>query len=410
MSGTVVVIGAGPYGLSTAAHLRARGLSVRVFGSPMASWAENMPSGMLLKSPPSASSLSAPVPGFTLAAYCRQAGEAELGEHDQVPVELFVRYGLWFGEQLVPDVEDVRVSVVDRQHDGFPLKLSSGEELRAGAVVVASGLTGFAYLPDSLASAAPDGPSPAGRISHSCQHTDLGRFAGRRVVVVGAGQSALESAALLHEAGASVRILTRAAGVKFGAPPAAGPHWQPDTPVGRAWSLYGVVRYAAAFRFLPAATRLRLVRRVLGPCGAWWLRGRVDGQVPVLAGHRILGAAPEAAEGGGIGLYTVGPDGRTHTIEADHVLAATGYRVHLEALDFLSPEVRAGLARTGGFPRLDRGFCSSVPGLYFTGLPAAATFGPVLRFVCGTAFASPRLAGAVSAAGSHGDVRAVLGG
>jgi cation diffusion facilitator CzcD-associated flavoprotein CzcO len=391
----VVVIGAGPYGLSTAAHLRSRGLSVRIFGSPMASWAENMPAGMLLKSPPSASSLSAPEAGFTLDAYCRAAGEGVLGEHDQVPIELFVRYGHWFMEQLVPEVEDVRVRTVDRQPDGgFRLKLSSGEELIAPAVVVASGLTGFTHVPRALAQAVTDGPSALDPVSHTSHHTDLTGFKGRRVLVVGGGQSAQENAALLHEAGAEVRLLVRGDALKFGAPPTPGPHWQPDTPLGRSWRLYGFVNHAAAFRHLPAAARLRLVKEVLGPCGAWWLRPRVEHRVPVLAVRRITKAV---VGDNGVEVSAVDRNGASYQVETDHVMAGTGYRVHLEALDFLSPELRADLRRTGGFPHLDAGLSSSVPGLHFTGLPAAGTFGPVLRFVCGTRFASPRLAAAVAA-------------
>jgi thioredoxin reductase len=389
MSTTVVVIGAGPYGLSTAAHLTARGLHVRVFGSPMASWAENMPAGMLLKSPPSASMLSAPEPGFTLDDYCRQTGEDRLTGHDQVPVEMFVRYGRWFTEQLVPEVENVRVLGVDRQADGFHLKLASGEELRATAVVVASGMDGFAYVPEQLAALVPER-----LVSHSSQHADLAKFAGQDVVVVGAGQSAQESAALLHESGARVQLLARAQRLVFGAGPTPGPHWQPDTPLGRSWALYGVVHQAAAFRFLPVATRLRLVQRVLGPFGSWWLKPRLDGVIPVHLGQYITGAR---RDGEGVTLTTQDGDGRTHTIETGHVLAATGYRVQLDALDFVGPELRAELTRTAGYPRLDAGLQSSVPGLYFTGIQAAATFGPLLRFTCGTEFAAPRLAAALAA-------------
>ena len=47
----VAVIGAGPYGLSVAAHLREQSLKVIVFGRPMSFWDRNMPVGMLLRSP-----------------------------------------------------------------------------------------------------------------------------------------------------------------------------------------------------------------------------------------------------------------------------------------------------------------------------------------------------------------------
>ncbi|ANP52683.1 thioredoxin reductase [Streptomyces griseochromogenes] len=388
----IVVIGAGPYGLSTAAHLKARGLPVRVFGSPMASWAENMPAGMLLKSPPSASMLSAPEAGFTLDAYCREAGEPRLTGHDPVPVEMFVRYGRWFAERLVPEVANVRVLGVDRQTDGFHLKLSSGEEPRARAVVVASGMDGFAYVPEALAPLVPEG-----LVSHSSHHGDLAKFAGRDVVVVGAGQSAQESAALLAEAGAQVRLLARTRRLVFGTAPSPPPHWQPDTPLGRSWGLYAVVHQARFFRFLPAPTRLRLVKRVLGPFGSWWLKPRLDG-VPVHLGETVTGAE---RKGDGVRLVTRGADGTIRTIETAHVLAATGYRVQLDALDFLAPRLRSGLARTGGFPALDTGFQSSVPGLYFTGITSAATFGPLMRFTCGTRFAAPRLSAALTAGLRH---------
>ncbi|MGH3815325.1 MAG: NAD(P)-binding domain-containing protein, partial [Pseudonocardiaceae bacterium] len=330
----------------------------------------------------------------TLQDFCDAAGEQRLQTDRQVvPIDTFIRYGMWFKQRLVPDVEQVRVAAVDSRDGGLHLKLDSGEQLRARAVIVATGLIGFAHLPAELAAAVPGGPATTGVISHSSQHADLGRFAGREVVVVGAGQSALESAALLHEAGASVRILVRGRGASFGDPPTAGRHWQPDTPLGRAWSLYAVSRYAAAVRYLPVRTRLYLVRNVLGPKGAWWLKDRVAGHIPVLAGQRITGSR---IEGRKAVLTILSQDGLRSELSADHVLAATGYRVDLEALGYLGSELRATLARTEGAPRLDASFQSSVPGLYFTGLPSAATFGPVLRFVCGTEFASPRVAAAVA--------------
>lgn len=387
----VAVIGAGPFGLSTAAHLRARGIPVRVFGEPMVSWRAHMPEGMLLKSTPAASNIDAPQPGHNLVDYCDAAGIRRLvTDEDIVPVETFVAYGEWFRQKLVPDLERVRVVSVDRRGSGgFELKLDSGELFTARAVVVATGLSGLAHLPPELASAAPDGPTPTGPVSHSSQLHDLSRFSGKELIVVGAGQSALETAALAAEAGAQVRVVARGKGsVAFGAPPWAQPRLRPESPFGRAWSLWALSYYPHPYRHLPPQARHFLVRRVLGPLGAWWLRERFEGKVQVSEVSRIV----RSGSAGGHPALTVRTlDGRVEELSADHVVAATGYRVDLAAMDFLGHELRTELAVSRGTPKLGAGFRSSVPGLYFTGLPAAASYGPVMRFVCGTEFASPRL-------------------
>ncbi|MFD0311041.1 NAD(P)-binding domain-containing protein [Streptomyces sp. NPDC127119] len=389
----VAVIGAGPFGLSTAAHLRARGIPVRVFGEPMVSWRANMPEGMLLKSTPAASNIDAPQPGHDLVDYCDAAGVPRLvTDEDIIPVETFVAYGEWFRQRLVPELEQVRVVSVDRRGDlrGFELKLDSGEVFTARAVVVATGLSGLAHLPRELAVAAPDGPTPTGPVSHSSQLHDLSRFAGRELIVVGAGQSALETAALAAETGAQVRVVARGKGsVDFGAPPWQQPLLRPESPFGRAWSLWALTYYPHPYRHLPPGIRHFLVRSVLGPLGAWWLRDRFEGKVRVSEVARILRASGETAGRPALTVRTLG--GRVEELSADHIVAATGYHVDLAAMDFLGHELRTRLAVSRGTPRLGAGFSSSVPGLYFTGLPAAASYGPVMRFVCGTEFASPRL-------------------
>ncbi|MCT9107979.1 FAD-dependent oxidoreductase [Streptomyces mirabilis] len=388
----VAVIGAGPFGLSTAAHLRARGIPVRVFGEPMVSWRDHMPEGMLLKSTPVASSLDAPQPGHTIANYCDAAGIRRLvTDEDIIPVETFIAYGEWFQQKLVPELERVRVVSVDRRgSEGFELKLDSGESFTARAVVVATGLSGLAHLPPELDGAAADGPTPTGPVSHSSQHHDLTRFSGKELIVVGAGQSALETAALAAEAGAQVRVVSRGRGrVAFGAPPWKQPKLRPESPFGRAWSLWALSYYPHPYRYLPGEARHYLVRRVLGPLGAWWLRDRFEGKVEVSEVSGIVRA--DVSDGRPVlSVQTLG--GRAEELAADHVIAATGYRVDIAAMDFLGHELRTALAVSRGTPKLGAGYCSSVPGLYFTGLPAAASYGPVMRFVCGTEFASPRLA------------------
>ena len=414
MTGPAVIIGAGPYGLSAAAHLRARGVPVRVFGEVMASWRRNMPAGMFLKSTPAASNLAAPAPGYGLADFCAATGRQPLTGTQIVPRELFIRYGEWFQRQLVPDVEALRVCRLEQAEGGFRLMLSDGQEVAAGSVVLASGLNGFAHVPPELAAAAaPLGLSPDGLVSHSSQHHDLSVFAGREVAVIGAGQSALESAALLNESGASVRVLVRGQ-PRFGLPPKpprtglAGMLPEPNSPLGPTWRIYPFSHAPFMFRYLPAETRLMLGRRVLGPLGAWWLRERVDGKLPVLPGHRVTGAR---AEGGKIVLTMASGAGRRE-LAVDHVIAATGYRVDLGRLGFLAPELRDQVRCVAGWPHLTGSFESSVAGLFFVSLTAAETFGPVMRFVCGAGFAARRVTRAVAARTREtkgGNVGAYLG-
>ncbi|MEY9968260.1 cation diffusion facilitator CzcD-associated flavoprotein CzcO [Streptacidiphilus sp. MAP12-16] len=405
---TFVVVGAGPYGLATAAHLVDRGVPVRVFGGVMDSWHSRMPSGMYLKSTPEASDLSAPRPGSTLADFCRIEGVEPLDQLHPIPVELFVRYGEWFQRRLLPEVEPERVVRVEAagQDSRFRVTLEGGEEFDAAGVVVASGLVGAAHVPQRLLELVEKGPDPDGPLSHSSQHAGFAAFAGRRVAVVGAGQSALESAALLAESGALVTVLVRGPRVLWGSPPpAARPRplraVKPDSPLGEGWSHVTVSRLPGQVRRLPPATRLWLMRRVLGPSGAWWLKDRVDGQVPIATGRRIKAVELSGGEvvlsldspvAAATRSAAAGPFNRTLVV--DHVLAATGYRVDVDRLDWLEPDLRHRVRRVpgSGSPELDPWFRSSVPGLSFTGLAAAPTFGPLMRFVAGTGFAASRLA------------------
>ncbi|MFJ1751316.1 FAD-dependent oxidoreductase [Kitasatospora sp. NPDC088134] len=383
----VAVVGAGPYGLAVAAHLRARGVPVRVLGVPMESWRERMPPGMFLKSTPAASTIAAPRPGHTFADFRRDRGEAAVDDRYAIPVEEFVRYGEWFQRRCVPEVERAQVAEVGRDAGGLRVRLADGTAFGAGAVVLASGFPPYAWVPPVLREL-----HARGLVSHSSAFGDPAAFAGRRVAVVGAGQSALEGAALLREAGADPVVIVRRPQVPFGTPPPDGAARpaparlrSPVSALGPGWPLLAISRGPAAFRLLPDRTRAHLVRTVLGPAGAWWLRGRFEGRVPVLAGRELTGA--EAVDGG-VRLRLAGA---AEPVEAEHVLAATGYRVDVARLELLDPALRRALRTHGGAPRLSAGFESSVPGLYFAGLAAADTFGPVMRFVCGTGFAARRL-------------------
>ena len=383
----VIVIGAGPNGLSVAAHLSALGIERRVFGRTIDSWRSNMPAGMFLKSEPYGSDICSPGSGYLLRDYCRAAGEEYHNRVVPVSVERFIQYGSWFAEQLVPDVEDLEVTSVSRKHDGFEVQTSDGQTLKSSRVVVSTGIIPFAYVPPELRSL------PADLVSHTSAHSDLGRFKDKEVLVIGAGQSALETAALLNESSAQPRLVMRQDWGVFWLDPNP---WSPTRleqlrrPVVRlceGWFCWRYERLADLFRYLPNSSRLNRGLKVLGPAGAWWLRDRVDGKVPIVLGQSIVGAE---ARGDRVRLLLKGPEGPT-SLEADHVIAGTGYRLNLERLGFLDLSVRRNLRMVGEAPALGRGLESSIPGLFFTGALAAPSFGPGMRFVSGTHVAIPRL-------------------
>ncbi|MFI9326721.1 FAD-dependent oxidoreductase [Kitasatospora sp. NPDC052868] len=390
----VAVVGAGPYGLATAAHLKARGAALRVFGEPMDGWRAHMPAGMFLKSTPRASSISDPAERHRLADFRRWRGLPPINDRYPVPISEFIDYGEWFQQSCVPEVEHSAVRHIGYDRGVFRLRLDTGEEVASRAAVLATGLQPYAHVPAELAAV-----REAGLASHPAEHADLGVFAGRRVAVIGAGQSALESAALLHEAGADTTLLARTDRLLFGSPPEAGLPGarplparvrHPGSDLGPGWNLLSYCRAPWAFRHLPDDVRAQRVRTVLGPAGAWWLRERVEGSgVLLLTGHTV----ESARENGGSVRLRI--RGRTGELEVDHVLAATGYRVDVERLDVLDRGLRRAVRTAQGAPRLSNGFESSVPGLYFTGLAAANSFGPVLRFVCGTGFAARRVSAAL---------------
>jgi FAD-dependent urate hydroxylase len=385
----VGIIGAGPYGLSLAAHLRAAGVDHRVFGEPMRLWRSHMPTGMFLKSQGFASNLSTPEADHTLEAFCRDHGYPYVPYGVPVSRETFVAYGDWFQRAQVPELDAVLVDRVNADSNGrYVLLLADGRTVSARKVVIAVGVQHFAHTPEVLADLPPQ------LQSHASVHSDLSRFSGRDVVVVGAGQSALESAALLHEAGAAVRILGRGDRLQWnGQPLPPNRPWrarlrEPEVDLGSGWATWFYSSHAPLFRYLPSRQRLYRARTALGPAGAHWLKPRIEGRIPVHLRHEIIDAQPT---GEGVRLVARIPDASAAELHAEHVIAATGYRADIGRITFLDPAVRTQIRTVGRTPHVGRNFESSVRGLYFVGPAVAPTFGPVMRFVCGTAFASQQL-------------------
>jgi lysine/ornithine N-monooxygenase len=373
----VLVIGAGPYGLSISAHLRALGTVHAVVGAPMDAYRVHSPAGMFLKSEPYASSFASPRPGYDIGTFCKSHGYDDYVDRIiPVAVERFVEYADWYTAQFVPDVREDLVTQVTPAGGGFRVDFAGSESVTAGQVVIATGVRPYRYIPDELSGL------PADLVSHTIDHHRLDRFSGRRVVVLGAGQSALETAALLHEQGAEVRIVAREPEIAWNARlkhvSRLGQIRQPRTNLCEGWvcKFYAT---PAAFRLLPPELRALKGRTAVGPSGAWWLRQRVDGVVETLTGHRVQKADPSGA---GVRLFLDGP--KETVLDADHVIAGTGFRLDIARLPFLPSDLRAEISTFQDYPVVSRIGESSVRNLYFAGAPTAANIGPSVRFIGGT--------------------------
>jgi len=380
----VAIIGAGPYGLAAAAHFRAVNVSVRVFGEAMSFWRRNMPTGMKLRSPWIATHIAEPLGRCRLDDYFDEIG---LPLPELLPVENFIDYGTWFQQRVAPGLDTRTVVRVAPRDGGFRIVLEDGENIFARRVVMATGLLHHEHRPAQF-----DG-LPRGLVSHSCEHTDSTRFRGRRVAVIGRGQSACESAALLHEAGADVEIICRGhlvwnadpgtrSALRKGLRSFLGKALIPPSQVGP-FPFNWLVEAPALIRYLSAGARDRLNEHCLHPTAILWLRPRLQ-DVPLHEGTRILVAR---RDGDGIALTLDGCSRRV-----DHVLLATGYRINVDKMLILDPQLRSRIVRHGGYPALSAGFESSVAGLHFIGASAVASFGPLLRFIAGAGFAARRVA------------------
>lgn len=385
----VVIVGAGPYGLSVAAHLAAIGVRFRIFGTPMQTWREQMPHGMLLKSDGFASNLSDPGSTFTLKHYCDQQGIAY--DHTRIPVSLdtFISYGIEFQKRFVPRLEDCQVVEISQEQDGYRVILDNNQVVYAEKVVIAVGISHFKHLPPSLTGL------PPYLVSHSSAFHNLEPLRGRNVTVVGAGASGLDLSALLHESGVNVTLLSRNPKVHFHDAPGAKPRslWSrlrhPDSGIGPGLRSRFYTDAPLLFHRLPQKLRLKIVKTHLKPAAGWPMKHRVLGRVPILLGYSIQKAEER---NGGVLLQLTGQDGTQKEHWTEMVITATGYKVDLRRLSFLGNELLSKIHAVENSPILATDFQSSVPGLYFVGVSAANSFGPVLRFAFGADFAARHIA------------------
>jgi FAD-dependent urate hydroxylase len=372
-----VVIGAGPFGLSISAHLSALGIDHLVVGRIMDTYRSHTPVGLILKSEPYASTIASPDGTYTLAAYCEANNIEYVDRVGPVTRERFLEYTDWYAKQLVPDVLDETVTEVTPVDGGFQVTFGNETSVFTRQVIVATGVQPYQYIPAELAKL------PSDLVTHTIKHQDLDQFKNRKVAVIGAGQSALETAALLHETGAHVQVIARSPALTWAERnpdevSTLGRVRRPVTQLCEGWRC-AFFNSPSAFRLLPENYRVLKARQVLGPSGAWWLKDRVEGVIDVTTGRGIKEAV---AHDSGVRLTLDGP-GRSF-VDADHVIAGTGFRIDLARLTFIPEHLRSVIKSLNGQPLVSRNGETSVGGLYFAGAHTVLSIGPSSRFIAGT--------------------------
>lgn len=382
----VAIIGAGPYGLSLAAHLAHAGIPCRVFGEPMHTWRTGMPEGMVLKSEGFASNLWHPENAFTMQDYCAEQGLPYKDSGLPVPLATFSAYGVEFQKRFVPMLSEQWVSRVEYNGSVFTLTLDKGEIITAKRVVIAAGIRKFYQTPPEL------DPILGELCTHSADHHALDQFRGKQMLVIGGGASGVGLAALMSERGAKVTVAARKNRIAYCGPPEERSLLdkiiEPESGLGTGWRSLACVVAPMVFYQMPRDFRHMVVRKHLGPAPGWTSREEVERNVKVMLGARITRSL--AISGGAAVTFRMN-DGSENTVEAEHVISATGYKINMQRLEFLSPAILSRMAMADKSPVLSPHFETSVPGLFVVGTAASNSFGPLLRFAYGAGFTSGRL-------------------
>lgn len=358
----LLVIGAGPYAYSAAAHAQARGIRTRILGRPMSFWREQMPADMFLRS---GRDWTLDADGVhTFEAFFEDRGYA-VDEHDPIPVSVFLDHTEWFREHKGLDVEELMVEHLTPRDDRFEAALSDGSTITAEKVLAAPGIAPYAQLPEWYDEV------PAVRRSHTSERVTFDDLSGSRVAVIGGRQSAYEWAALLCDHGAAkVDVIHR-----HDTPTFAKVSWAfVDPYVDRTEAERGWWRHLPMARQQEVALEFWQVGRLTLE---HWLTPRLDPAV-VTSRPRTQVTAVDATADDVVRLAL--SDGGL--LDVDHVIAASGYRADLSAVPYLAG-VLDRVSVTDGFPDLSPGFETTLPGLFVTGFSATRDFGPFYGFTKG---------------------------
>lgn len=372
----LLVIGAGPYGLSTAAHAKRHGIDPLVVGDSMGFWRRHMPEGMMLRS---GTDWHLDADGIdTFEAFLSQRGINPAGV-PPVPLKTFLDYADWFCVQTDIHPRSTLVTSLDKVDRRFTVSFEGGEWLTADAVVAAPGLAQFPAIPEWVPASLPERCW-----SHTSASVQFAHLRDARVLIVGGRQSAYEWAALLAEASAAAVYVVH----RHDSPSFQTSHWEfVDELMGN------TIRVPGWFRRLPSAERDAIALR-------FWAEGRLKLEPWLTA--RLPDNVVQRRPGTSVAVCRELPSGEIEAtlstgerLIVDHVLLATGYKPNLANIGYLRP-LLGRIETTDSFPVLDEHFQTSVAGLYMPGFLATRDFGPFFGFVRGCTAAATLIVAALS--------------
>lgn len=348
----LAIIGAGPYGLSLAAHAKEAGLQYKVFGYPMDFWKSKMPPKMFIRTLLDYTALSDPLNEYTLKKF---ESEKNLNLSYPLPRSIFVNYGMWFIEKTNISIEKKHITYVLKNKHFFELKTEKGDHYQAKNVVVAVGLTNAKYIPSNLSSL------PEDLVFHSSDYTDFRKFKNKHVLVIGGGQSAWESAALLHQANAKVELAYR-----------RPKRLSPDKNMNAKQ-----LELADKYYYFSLQEKEKIRKYFERPTVSDFLVPLVEGKVTQRPNTFITQVLVKENN-----LLDVTFNDNSNIV-VEHILAATGFRFSVKNLPFLKSMINKIKVNDIGEPIVNENFESTVSHLFFAGPATAYSHGPTFRFIAG---------------------------
>jgi lysine/ornithine N-monooxygenase len=374
----VLIVGAGPYGISLSYDLYTNRIPFIIVGHPFSLWHEHTIRSMTLRSDINSSQVFDRQNRFSLRGYLTRTYDSETAEaliSRRIPVEVFRGYAQWILAELpYRPIERKVVRLRQTSEAGsacFLAELDDGTEISADKVVLASGIENHRVLPQCL-QALPDH-----LVLHSWQVGEFESFSGKRLLVVGGGQSAAEVLACLSERN-QLTWIHRSRLIFFA------------EPINLPRPLFAaVLRLSSAYYFLPPR-----LRRLLG---ALFVASTITPELK----PKVLNKAIKRIQGdvSGLKLCLNGSGLYSPVLNAsyDFVIACTGYRYSLGSIGYLEPSLMDRIhVVADGIPKLGYDFSTSVANLYMIGGIAEPTHGPAQRFMMGSKAATLRVSTALS--------------